>query len=73
MYARMHVMPESKREHVEERARNSYVVSVKEPAERNLANKSAVRLLAKHLKIPAAKVRIISGHHRPGKIVSIDI
>jgi uncharacterized protein YggU (UPF0235/DUF167 family) len=73
MYARMHVMPEAGREHVEERARDSYMVSVREPAEQNLANRSAIRLLARHLKIPSAKIRILSGHHRPGKIVSIDI
>ncbi len=73
MYARMHVIPEAGRSHVEERARDSYVVSVREPAEQNLANRSALKLLARHLRISSAKIRIISGHHRPGKIVSIDI
>jgi uncharacterized protein YggU (UPF0235/DUF167 family) len=72
MYARMHVVPGAGKEGVEVRAKDSYIVAVREPAERNLANRSALRLLAGFLKLPSAKIRLIRGHHRPGKIVSID-
>ena len=52
---------------------NGVEVAVKEKAERNLANRRVIELVAKHLKVPAGKIRIISGHHSPSKMLSIDL
>ena len=53
------------------KAEDSFLVSVKEPAEQNLANKRVLELLAAHFGCAAKQIRIISGHHSPGKILSI--
>jgi len=50
-----------------------FIIHIKEPSKRNLANKRIILLLAEYFKISKGKVRIISGHHSPSKIVSIDI
>jgi uncharacterized protein YggU (UPF0235/DUF167 family) len=49
-----------------------FEISVREKPENNLANQRVIALLAKHLHLPAAKVRIVKGHHRPSKILSLD-
>ncbi|MAG12622.1 hypothetical protein CL630_02295 [bacterium] len=46
-------------------------ISVKEPAKRNLANKRIIELIAKYFKVSEGKVRIISGHHHPSKLLYI--
>ena len=47
-------------------------ISVKEKAERNMANTRVLELVAEHFKIPKNKVRIITGHHHPSKLMVID-
>ena len=50
----------------------AFEVSVREKPEANMANKRVLALMAKALKIPAARIRITKGHHSPSKILSID-
>lgn len=50
---------------------DSFLVSVKEPAEQNLANKRVLELIAEYFDISPRSIRIISGHHSPGKILSV--
>lgn len=50
---------------------DSFFVSVKEPAEGNRANTRVLEIIGEHYQIPPKKIRIISGHHSPGKILSI--
>lgn len=47
-------------------------VWVKAPAERNLANTRVRELVAAHLRVPLAHVRLISGHTSPSKLFSVD-
>lgn len=49
-----------------------FEISVKEKAERNMANIKIVELLAEHFKISAKKIRIVNGHHHPSKLLIIE-
>ncbi|MCE9585008.1 DUF167 family protein [Candidatus Nomurabacteria bacterium] len=49
-----------------------FEISVREKAERNMANKRVLELVAEHFKIPTAKPRIINGHRSPSKLILVD-
>lgn len=72
MYIRVIVTPDSKKEIFEDKGHNTYEIKVREPAERNLANKQVIKLIADHFAVSAGKVRIVTGHHSRVKIISID-
>lgn len=71
MYIRVRVSAGAKRESLEQTADDSFLVSVREPAEQNLANKRVLELVALHFGVSPKQIRIISGHHSPGKILSV--
>ncbi|MBP9816605.1 MAG: DUF167 domain-containing protein [Candidatus Pacebacteria bacterium] len=70
-YVRVRVTPGAKRESVIETDGKSLSISVKEPAERNLANTRVRELLAEHLSVPVGKVKLVAGHRSPQKIFDI--
>ena len=72
IFVRATVYPESKREGVERHAKNLLTVRVKAPAERNLANKRMIELLAKEFKIKHRMIKIISGHQARRKMLRIE-
>ncbi len=72
MYIRVRVTAGAKKESLVRKAKDHFLASVREPAERNLANGRVIELLAASFSVPKGKVRIISGHHSPGKILSIE-
>lgn len=49
-----------------------FEISVREKAERNLANARVLELLAGHLCIPTSKIRIVNGHRHPSKLLAVD-
>lgn len=71
MYIRVRVSAGAKKEVFKRASEDSFLVSVKEPAEQNLANKRVLELVAHHFGISQRAIRIVSGHHSPGKILSI--
>lgn len=71
MYIRVRVLAEAKKESVKKLTEDSFVVAVKAPAEQNLANRRVLELIAEYFSILPKQIRIISGHHAPGKILSI--
>lgn len=71
MYIRVRVKAGAKRELFQVESENSFLVSVKEPAEQNFANKRVLELIALHFSLNTKQLRIISGHHSSGKIISI--
>lgn len=71
MYLKLHLTPEAKHDSVTRVAADKFTIHVKEKAENNLANRRALDMLAEHLKVPAANIRIMSGHRMPHKIVFI--
>lgn len=72
MYIKVRVTAGAKKEAVTKVSKSSYKMSVKQPAERNLANVRVIELMASHLKVPAKTVRIINGHHSPSKLLSVE-
>lgn len=72
MYISVHVVADAKRESVESLPKGRLKIAVKEPAERNLANKRVRELVAAHYLLPLNKVRLISGHTSPAKIFDIE-
>ncbi len=73
MYVKVRVQAGAKKEKIEIVSEKRLKISVKEPAEQNLANKRVIELVAQHFKIPKARVRIKSGHHSPSKILSVEV
>ena len=71
MYVKVRVIAGAKKELVQEVSAGHFKISVREPAERNMANRRIVELVAAHYKRAAKQVRIISGHTSQSKILSI--
>jgi uncharacterized protein YggU (UPF0235/DUF167 family) len=49
----------------------AFEISVKEKALVNRANERVMMLIAQHFCVSVKKVRMVSGHHRPNKRISI--
>jgi uncharacterized protein YggU (UPF0235/DUF167 family) len=49
-----------------------FEISVREKAERNLANARVLELVADYFKVPKNKVRIVNGHHHPSKLLVVE-
>lgn len=70
MYLKVKVKAGQKREEIEKVNENTFHISVKEKAERNMANNRILEILSLELKIPLNKIRIINGHQSPTKLIS---
>jgi len=69
MLIKVRVTAGARAEKVVKKADDLYVVSVKEKSERNMANKRVIEIFRKlH---PNKSVKIVSGHHKPSKIIEI--
>lgn len=73
MYIRVRVATNVKNESLTKTADDHFEVRVREKAELNMANKRVLQMIADHYGISVGKVRIINGHHVPGKILSVDV
>lgn len=73
MFIKIKVSPSAKHETVKKISADRYLISVKEPAERNLANGRIRQIIAEIYGLNSKAVRIISGHQSLTKIVSINI
>lgn len=71
MYIKVKVTASAKKEKIEKVKTDEYKIFVREPAERNLANRKVCELIATELSVPPKNIRIISGHHSPSKILSV--
>lgn len=72
MYVHARVRAGARKEEIGEAGDSRLRIAVREPAERNLANRRVIELVARHYKVAPGKVRIVSGHHSPSKILSVD-
>ena len=72
MYVKVMVTPSAKKEKVEEK-NGEFFISVKEPAQRNLANKRVRELVASHFGVSLPSVRMLGGHRSTNKLFSVDI
>lgn len=73
MYIKVKVEAGAKKEKILKKSPNTFLISVKEKAERNLANTRIKEIIASIYEINVKSVRIISGHQSPSKILSINI
>lgn len=73
MFIKVKVQAAAKREMIKQKNKDTYVISIKEPAERNLANKRVCEIVAISFGVLTQNVRIISGHQSPNKILSINL
>ncbi len=70
-YIKVRVMPGAKREKVEKVDDTTFSISVKEPAQQNLANERVKIVLAHELKVMPGKLRLVAGFRSPNKIFSV--
>ena len=73
MYIKVKVTAGAKKETIEKLSDDHYKISVKQHAERNMANVRVIEILASIFSVNIKQVRIINGYHSPSKMFSIDI
>lgn len=71
MYIRVRVSAKAKKESFRKLSEDTFLIAVKEPAEQNRANTRVLELVAGYFELTPKQVRIISGHHSPGKLLSL--
>jgi uncharacterized protein YggU (UPF0235/DUF167 family) len=72
IYVHVKVKAGVKKESLKKKSEDHFEISVKEKAERNMANTRVLELLALHFKIPVNKIRIVNGHHHPSKLLVVE-
>jgi uncharacterized protein YggU (UPF0235/DUF167 family) len=73
MYIRVRVTAGARKERVVREDADTFYITVKEPAERNLANGRIKEILASELKVPPRSVRLLTGHHSSSKLYVVDV
>lgn len=73
MYVRVSVIAGAKKEKIVQNDETTFHISVKEPAQRNMANTRIREILATHYGVHEGKVQILTGHRSPSKIFSVDV
>jgi uncharacterized protein len=71
MLIHIKIKTDSKEDKIVQKNETSFIVHVKEPAEDNRANRKMIEIVANKFGIIKSKVRIITGHHHPSKILEI--
>lgn len=71
MYIKVKVRPGAKKESFEKLSEDSFAASVREKAERNMANRRVAELVSLHFHVPIKRVRLIAGHRSPSKVFSL--
>ena len=72
IYIHVKVNAGVKKESWKKKSEDHFEVSVKEKAERNMANIRVLELVAEHFSVPLNRVRIINGHQHPSKLLIIE-
>lgn len=70
MYIKVKIRAGTKKEVITQTTEDHYDISLKEKAVNNRANDRLLEIM--HERYPDSIIRIISGHHSPSKILSID-
>ncbi|MBI5139402.1 DUF167 domain-containing protein [Candidatus Nomurabacteria bacterium] len=71
-YIHVKVGAEAGKESFAKKNEDHFEIFVHEKAERNMANKKVLELVAEHFKVPISKVRIINGHHHRSKLLVVE-
>ena len=72
LYVKAVVNTNSKKDSILAKSSDHFEISVKDKAEKNMANRKVIELLASYFKISSNKIRIINGHHHPHKLLVVD-
>jgi len=67
------VFPNSKEYSLIKKSEDSFIVKVKEKAEKGQANQRTKEILAGYFHLPSGKIRLIKGGKKPNKIFEIII
>jgi uncharacterized protein YggU (UPF0235/DUF167 family) len=70
-YIHVKVAAGARKESVEMKNEDHFLISVREKAERNMANTRVLELVAEYFQIPKNKVRIVNGHMSPSKLLVV--
>lgn len=71
MFIKLKVHPDSRRDKVFKKAPDAYEIWTKSPAERGLANASAIRQLSVEIGVDAKRILLVKGAASPAKIVKV--
>ncbi|MEI7810164.1 MAG: DUF167 family protein [bacterium] len=71
MYIKVVAKTGAKKENLIKKSEDHFEISVKEKAERNMANDKIIELLALYFNVSKKKIRIINGHHHPHKLLVV--
>lgn len=71
MYVKVRVTPGARKETLVKEAKDTFTMSVKQPAERNLANERIRELIAAHYGVAKGKVRLVTGHRSGSKVLDV--
>lgn len=55
-----------------QKSEDHFLISVREKAERNLANARVLELVAEHFKVSKSRVRIVNGHRSESKLLVVE-
>lgn len=72
MYIKVEVTAGAKEEYVNKTDKDSFLISVREKALQNMANRRVLELIRREFGGKNVIVKIISGHHSPRKILSVE-
>lgn len=73
MYIKVKVQANAKKEIIKKKNTETYIISVKEKAERNQANIRVCEIISSIFEVSLRNVRIINGHQSPSKILSVNL
>lgn len=68
-YVKVKVIPNARKESIKKKTEDNFIITVKEKAEDNMANKRICEVVATLYSVPRSNVKIINGHHKSGKLL----
>ena len=71
-YIHTKVTAGARKEIFKQKNEDHFEISVREKAERSLANNRVLELVAGYFKVPLKSVRIVNGHRHPSKLFVIE-
>lgn len=71
MYVKVRVTTGARKEKITKTDTCTFEMILKEPAERNLANKRIRTILATHYAVTESAIQLITGHHSPRKVFDV--
>ena len=72
MYVHVQAVPKSRKERVTKVSESKLYIEVKEPRERNLANKRIREILAQEFQVSLTQVVMLTGHRSSSKMYSVE-